>query len=137
MVRTRAVFGLGFAAALLACVPGGPIYIGPPVLTLRGHVFTFETREPIANAEVCAFSADTLCLATDRNGNYRVQLLERQLLEGGRCTLRFRAPGFRTHVSELSDLVVDSSLTVDCGITNRVSPAGGPATCLTPAATSQ
>ncbi|MGD2135077.1 MAG: carboxypeptidase-like regulatory domain-containing protein [Gemmatimonadales bacterium] len=130
-LRVALGFGLG-TAVLVACVPGSPIYLGPPIVTLEGHVFAFETLAPIPDAEICVFSADTTCIASDQDGHYRVHLPEPQLLEGGRCMLRFRAPGRRTHISELADLQAGTTLTVDCGISNRVAMAGGPATCLTP-----
>lgn len=129
-MRARTVVLTTVGAGLLACVPGSPIYVGPPLATFQGRVVVLETAQTASEAEVCVFAADTLCLPTDRDGNYKVQLREGQLLEGGRCTLRFRVPGLRTHIAELTDVQVGTSITVDCGISNRVSLSSGPSACV-------
>jgi hypothetical protein len=90
---------------------------------------SFEDRQPIPQAEVCVFGADTLCVATDQKGEYLAQARSSVLLEGGRLTVRFRGQGFPTAVAELVD-VAPGGTRVDCGVSNRVTLSARPVACL-------
>ena len=125
----RWMFRVTAAAFLQACVPGSPVYFGPPVVTLEGDVAVFETGQALPGTEVCVFGADTLCLPSDAKGHYWAQFREQTLRDDGSVTVRFRAPGLPAAVAELRDLVPGQKTTVDCAITDRVTLAGGPLAC--------
>lgn len=116
-------------AVFPACVPGNPVYFGPPVVTLEGDVAVFETGQPLPETEVCVFGADTVCLKADSKGHYWTQIREQTLLEHGAVTVRFRAPGLPLAVAELRDLTPGQKSTADCAISDRVTLAGGPLPC--------
>jgi hypothetical protein len=113
-----------------ACVPGGPIYVGPPAVKLEGQVYVVEEQRPLPNAEVCAFGADTVCVATDTQGHFRVEFRSTILLQGGALTLRFRTSGLPPAVAELHNVTPGEMTRVDCGISNRLTLSTEPATCL-------
>lgn len=129
-MRTFLTAGVAAAGLLAACVPSSPIYLGPPAVVLEGHVVALETREPLADAEVCVFGADTLCVATDAKGKYRAAFFEEVLLEGGTLTVRFRPAGYPTTVARLDSLLPGrDAVRVDCAISQRMTVGREPATC--------
>lgn len=117
------------AAAASACVPGGPIYVGPPVVTLSGNVMSFEGMTPLPQAEVCAFGTDTLCVATDDGGHYRMAFDPVMLLEGGVLDVRFRTAGYPTAMLHLSRLTTGKWDETDCAISSRVTLTRQPVEC--------
>jgi hypothetical protein len=123
------MFVIIVVAFLQACVPGSPVYFGPPVVTLEGDVAVFETGQALPGTEVCVFGADTLCLPADAKGHYWAQFREQTLLEDGAVTVRFRPPGLPAAIAELRDLVAGQKTTLDCAISDRVTLAGGPLAC--------
>ena len=130
-MRTFLTAGAAAVGIFAACVPSGPIYLGPPVVILEGDVLALETRAPLADAEVCVFGADTLCVATDAKGKYRAAFFEEVLLEGGALTVRFRPRGYPTAIAQLDSLLPGRDATrVDCAISQRVTVSREPATCL-------
>jgi len=128
-MRRPALIAFAAAAAALACVPGGPIYLGPPLVTLQGLVFSFEDKRPLPDAEVCVFGTDTLCLASDQFGEYKAQVRDMMLLEGQALTVRFRPQGYPPAFAELSNLEPGEVTRVDCGISSRLTLSAEPATC--------
>ncbi len=129
-MRRPALIALAAAAAAVACVPGGPIYVGPPVVTLQGLVFSFEDQRPLPGAEVCVFGTDTLCVASDENGEFKAQLREIMLLEGQALTLRFRPQGRPPAFAALTDVETGEVTRVDCGVSSRLTLSAEPAACL-------
>jgi hypothetical protein len=127
----RAAWPVAFVAALItsACVPGGPIYFGPPVVTLSGTVESFEDRTPLAQTEVCVFGTDTLCVATDGSGHYRAAFEPTMLLEGGVLDLRFRKSGYPTAMLHLTDLTTGKWDDTHCAISSRVTLSRQPVEC--------
>lgn len=123
------LFGIA-SAVLTACVPGSPIYFGPPLVTLSGTVMVFETRAPAARAEVCVFGTDTLCVASQQDGTYQTEMRSDMLLEGNALTVRFRITGLPTALAELNDVQVGEVTRVDCGISNRMTLSTEPVACL-------
>lgn len=118
-------------ALLAACVPGGPIYVGPPVVTLEGEVLAFESRTPLPRTEVCVFGADTLCVAADDEGFYRAAFDERMLLDSGSVTVRFRPSGYPVAVVHLDSLAASRTATrVNCAISQQVTLNREPTACL-------
>ncbi len=116
--------------AAAACVPGSPIYLGPPAVSLEGDVVSFEDRQPLPRAEVCVFGTDTLCVAADENGHFKAATRVEMLLEGGVLTVRFRAPGRQVAVARIDSVQVGVVTRVDCAVSNRFSVSSGPAACL-------
>jgi len=116
--------------AVAACVPGSPIYLGPPAVSLEGDVVSFEDRQPLPRAEVCVFGTDTLCVAADENGHFKAATKVEMLLEGGVLTVRFRAPGRQVAVARIDSVQVGVVTRVDCAVSNRFSVSSGPAACL-------
>jgi hypothetical protein len=130
-MRTFLTATIAVAGLLAACVPSGPIYLGPPAVILEGSVVALETRAPLANAEVCVFGADTLCVAADAKGEYRAAFYEEVLLEGGAVTVRFRPAGFPTAIAQLDSLLPGrAAIRVDCAISQRVTVSREPTACL-------
>jgi hypothetical protein len=127
---TRLLGVSAFLVALAACVPGSPVYFGPPLVILEGDVQVFEDRRPIPGAEVCVFGTDTLCVAADQHGAYRAEMREGMLLEGASVSVRFRAPGLPTALTELEGLEPGEVMRVDCAITNRFTLSNRPVSCL-------
>ncbi len=125
IVMTAGIFG-----GAVACVPGSPIYVGPPLVTLEGHVYVFEWRAPIPYAEVCVFGADTLCVEADRNGQYRAEMRRSMLLEGGAVTVRFRIQRLAPAYTTLHGLEPGEKTTVNCAISNRLTLSNAPMECL-------
>ncbi|NIM51155.1 MAG: hypothetical protein GTN62_14540 [Gemmatimonadales bacterium] len=123
---------LAFAASLLAsaCVPGGPIYLGPPLVTLEGQVYSFEERVPLPGTEVCVFGADTVCVESDREGRFKVQLKESQVGTESSVTVRFRTPGLQPAIAEVKELTPGQATTVNCAISNRFTVSRRPNACL-------
>ena len=121
-----------FAVAILlaACTPGSPVYFGPPIVTLEGQASGLETGEPLAFAEVCVFTADTLCVAADNHGKYRAAVLISNLLEGGRADVRFRASGYPTAILALADLTEGKYAEAHCRISDRVTLTNQPVACI-------
>lgn len=131
MTTARAMLGVGLAAlGAAACVPGGPIYVGPPVATIEGHVYTYELQTPAAGAEVCVFGTDTLCLEADRSGSYRAQLRDRQIPADGTVRVRFRLAGLAPAVARLDSVLPGERRQLDCAISNRLTLSTEPADCL-------
>jgi hypothetical protein len=128
-MRRPALIAFTAAAAAAACVPGGPIYVGPPPVTLQGLVFSLEDQRPLANAEVCVFGTDTLCLASDLNGEYKAQMRDIMLLEGQALTVRFRPQGYPPAFAKLTDIEPGEVTRVDCGVSSRLTLSAEPATC--------
>jgi len=127
----RLMTSLFAAAALLAaCTPGSPVYFGPPIVTIEGHASALESGEPLAYAEVCVFTADTLCVAADKGGKYRAAVRISNLLEGGRADVRFRAPGYPTAVLALADLTEGTYSEAHCRISARVTLTRQPVACI-------
>lgn len=118
------------AALLAACTPGSPVYFGPPIVTLEGQASGLETGEPLAHAEVCVFTADTLCVAADSQGKYRAAVLISDLLEGGRADVRFRASGYPTAVLALADLTEGKYTEAHCRVSARVTLSRQPVACI-------
>lgn len=131
-MRRSRLATLAAVAALAACVPGSPIYFGPPIITIEGTVFAFETQEPIPNAEVCAFGADTTCVQADRTGRYRLALAVEHVDERGELTLRFRIGGIRPAVTTVEHLEPGTVTAVSCAISTRMSLSREPTACLPP-----
>ena len=126
MLRTLTVAAAGLV--ICACVPGGPIYLGPPVVTLRGTVYSTESGAPIPRAEVCVFGADTTCIAGERDGTYRAQIKESQLLHGA-VQVRFRVSGLRPAIASLDSLTPGDKVTLHCSISTRMSLGTDPIPC--------
>jgi hypothetical protein len=131
----KAAVTLSSAAALAACVPGGPIYFGAPIVNLQGAVYSIEDRAPLAGAEVCVFGADTVCIAADQDGRYAGYVRDRQLLEGGHVRVRFRIAGLRPAFADLDSLVPGDQVTLDCAISTRMTLGTDPVPCLPAPAT--
>jgi hypothetical protein len=113
-----------------ACVPGGPVYIGPPVVTIEGYVYQYESQTPAVAAEVCAFGTDTLCIATDGDGHYRTAFRETFLLADSSVSVRYRIEGLRPAIVVLTQLMPGETTVSDCAISNRVALTREPAVCL-------
>ena len=126
----RSLILLALGTAITACVPGSPVYFGPPIVILVGEVQLFEERQPIPNAEVCVFGTDTLCVASDQNGSYRAEMREAFLLEGKSLTVRFRAPGLPSALAELHDVETGDPTRLDCAISSRFTLSNRPVACL-------
>jgi len=116
--------------AIAACVPGSPIYFGPPAVSLEGDVVSFEDRQPLPRTEVCVFGTDTLCVAADENGQFKAATKVEMLLEGGVLTVRFRAPGRQVAVARIESVQAGVVTRVDCAVSNRFSVSSGPVACL-------
>jgi len=124
------VLTLALAATITACVPGSPVYFGPPLVILVGDVQLFEERQPVPMAEVCVFGTDTLCVASDQHGAYRAEMREEMLLEGRSLTVRFRVQGLPSALAELRDLETGDPTRVDCAISTRLTLSDRPVACL-------
>jgi hypothetical protein len=131
----KAATTLTSAATLVACVPGGPIYVGPPIVNLQGVVYSIEDRTPLPGAEVCVFGADTVCIAADQRGRYAAYVRDRQLLEGGHVRVRFRLTGLRPAFADLDSLAPGDQITLDCAISTRMTLGTDPVPCLPAPAT--
>ena len=116
--------------AVAACVPGSPIYLGPPAVSLEGDVVSFEDRQPLPRTEVCVFGTDTLCVAADENGHFKTATKAEMLLEGGALTVRFRAAGRQAAVAQLDSVQTGVTTRVDCAVSSRFSVSSGPVACL-------
>lgn len=112
-----------------ACVPGGPIYVGPPVVTLSGTVVSFEDRSPLPQTEVCVFGTDTLCVASDDDGHYRAAFEPTMLREGGVLDVRFRKTGYPTALLHLTDITTGRWDETHCAISSRVTLTRQPVEC--------
>ena len=123
-MQFRIPLTLATLAAAAACVPGSPIYFGPPLSTLEGRVFDAETATPIARAEICIFGADTSCLRATEDGAYQFKVFEQIV------SVRFRSSGFSTAMVDTVRLVTDSLVVVDCALTSRVVVSNRPVRCL-------
>ncbi len=123
-MQFRIPLTLASLAAAGACVPGSPIYIGPPLSTLRGHVYDAERAAPLASAEVCIFGEDTTCLRSAEDGAYRFQVFAQMV------SVRFRRTGYSTAMVDSIRLITDSVVVVDCALTNRFVLSTRPITCL-------
>jgi hypothetical protein len=128
----RLFLTLGLAVIVAACTPGSPVYFGPPIVTLGGTVADLETTQPLAYAEVCVFTSDTLCVKADKGGTYRVAFHVSNLLEGGRADVRFRSSGYPTALLELSELVEGTYSDTHCVISRRLTLGSQPVTCISP-----
>jgi hypothetical protein len=117
------------AVIVTACVPGGPIYVGPPVVTLSGNVVSVEDRSPLAQAEVCVFGSDTLCVAADGEGHYRVAFDSVMLRDGGVLDVRFRAAGYPTAMLHLANVTTGKWDETHCAISSRVTLTRQPVEC--------
>jgi hypothetical protein len=130
-MRTSLALAFAGSALLAACVPGGPIYVGPDVVTLEGQVLAFESRAPLPRTEVCVFGTDTLCVAANKEGVYRAAFFEQMLLEGGSVSVRFRPSGYPTAIVHLDSLAAGkNAVRVDCAISQRVTLSRDETACL-------
>ncbi len=124
VMQFRVPLALAALAAVAGCVPGSPIYFGPPLSTLEGRIYDAERATPLARAEVCIFGADTLCLRSTEDGGYKFQVFEQIV------SMRFRGSGFSTAMIERVQLVTDSIVVVDCALTSRLVVSDRPIACL-------
>jgi hypothetical protein len=117
------------AVTVSACVPGGPIYVGPPVVTLSGAVVSFENGSPLPQTEVCVFGSDTLCVAADNGGHFRQAFEPGMLLDGGVLDVRFRKSGYPTAMLHLTELTTGKWDETHCAISSRVTLTRQPVEC--------
>ena len=123
-MRLRIAAVMGVAALAWTCVPGGPIYIGEPVGTIRGTVFSLEDGATLARAEVCVFGSDTTCVRADDKGVYMVAWEYDE-----KVNVRFRITGVRPAMVEALEVVRGEIYAVDCRLSTRVSLATTPGSC--------
>ena len=128
MLKACAWWLLG-AVIVSACVPGGPIYVGPPIVTLSGNVVSFEDGSPLPQTEVCVFGSDTLCVAADDDGHYRAAFEPIMLLDGGVLDVRFRKAGYPTAMLHLTGLTTGKWDGTHCAISSRVTLTRQPVEC--------
>ncbi len=114
-MRLRTIFTFGAACFFFACVPGSPVYLGGGFATFNGMLYALEDMEPIANAEVCLFSADTSCVRTKQDGSYEVFATSE-----GATDVRFRITGARPAVVTGIEVVFDEFYEVNCVLSTRM-----------------
>ncbi len=128
-MQSQYLFVVAAAGLGCACVPGGPIYVGPPLATIEGRVFFYESQTPVVHPEVCLFAADTLCVQGDRHGRFKAQLTDRQV-DAGTIVVRFRAGGLQPASANLERVAVGERFVVNCAISDRIALSTSPVPCL-------
>ena len=127
-MQLQRLLGVAATGLTMACVPGGPIYVGPPLATFEGRVFLYESQTPVVYPEVCLFGGDTLCIQGDRNGRFKAQLTDRQV-GAGTIVLRFRTEGLQPAVADVTNVQIGERFVVNCAISDRVSLSSTPVRC--------
>lgn len=123
-MRLRIAAAAGVIWLAWSCVPGGPIYFGEPVSTIRGTVFSLEDGATLARAEVCVFGSDTTCVRADDQGVYMVAWEYDE-----KVNIRFRITGVRPAMVEALEVVQGEIHAVDCRLSTRLSLATTPGSC--------
>lgn len=123
-MQPRLRLALATFASAWACVPGGPIYFGPPVGTIRGAVFSLEDNQAVPNSEICVLGSDTTCVRANGEGKYDVKWATKEKVD-----VRFRIPGVRPALVEDVEVVLGEVVVVDCVLSTRVSLSTAPGAC--------